>query len=510
MYEELARRAQVESNSVLRKAEIHVPSTLSSTDIGDDHVHSLSKVPSSAQLGPHNTAYIFHTSGTSTGIPSSIKQSHYAAIAVLPVIEGSAEKATFTTTPLYHGGIADCFRAWTSGAMVWLFPGADVPITPQNVLKSMEAAEEGSERGKMAPVRYFSCVPYVLQMLLEEEDALEMLRGMDIVGVGGAALSKALGDHLVDEGIQLISRFGSAECGFLLSSNRSFEADKHWDYLRNNSRSDSLMFEECREDSRLAELVVKPSWPYLAKWNRPDGSFATSDVFESHPTIKNAWRYHSRKDGQITLATGKKFDPVPIEEDIAACSPVIREALVFGNGRLDAGVLVFLTIPVEGKNFNDDFETQEELWHLIKTVIAKYPSHARVFRDHVALVRSETPLPRSSKGTLMRGVAEGLFAERINRMYDPHCLPQDPTVQAHGSLYGYDQIKETVRQAVDLVLKDGQELSDEDDFYAHGVDSIMCTHIRAHLKQNLSSFRGRGETPLPWNIVYDCGNIHRY
>ena len=70
-----------------------------------------------------SVAYIHHTSGTSSGLPKPIPQTHRAAVGVLPHIPSSSMKATFTTTPLYHGGIADLFRAWTSDALIWLFSG---------------------------------------------------------------------------------------------------------------------------------------------------------------------------------------------------------------------------------------------------------------------------------------------------------------------------------------------------------------------------------------------------
>lgn len=465
--------------------------------------HDFSNLALTRQATQQSTAFIFHTSGTSNGIPSPIRQSHRAAFAVLPVLDGS-DAATFTTTPLYHGGIADCFRAWSSSALIWLYPGTDTPITTENVQKCLKATEEATGKEKAASVKYFSCVPFVLQMLSEEESALELLKRMEIVGVGGAALSKTLGGRLVDNGIPLISRFGSAECGFQMSSYRDFEADKDWDYLRHDLRSERLEFELCDDGSGLSELIVKLSWPHLAKTNREDGSFATSDLFESHPTIKNAWRHHSRKDGQITLSTGKKFDPAPIEAEIAACSPLIRETMMVGNGRYCAGVLVFLSISQEeARNLN----LWEDLWPKIEATISKYPSHVRCFISNCSFVTNQPPLPRSSKGTLMRGVVEKMLAELIDRVYGigplENMAPDGPSSLA------LENAKELVRGTVGQVLKSGQHLEDEDDFYTHGVDSIMCTRIRASLEQRLVVFSIEGESKLPWNVVYDCGNIKR-
>jgi hypothetical protein len=110
-------------------------------------------------------------------------------------------------------------------------------------------------------VKYFSSVPYILQMMEADEKGLEFLQGMEIVGVGGAALPAEVGDRLVKNKVNLISRFGSAECGFILSSYREFSVDKDWQYLRNYNPPKLVEFEG-REDG-LAELVIKPGWPHM-------------------------------------------------------------------------------------------------------------------------------------------------------------------------------------------------------------------------------------------------------
>jgi acyl-coenzyme A synthetase/AMP-(fatty) acid ligase len=206
-------------------------------------------------------AYLHHTSGTSSGLPKPIPQSHRAAIGVLPHLPKIPTVASFTTTPLYHGGIADLFRCWTSNAMIWLFPGKDVPITARNICSSLDVAKSYASTEGLPKVKYFSSVPYILQMMEAEERGLELLRGMEIVGVGGAALPAEVGDRLVKNKVNLISRFGSAECGFLLSSYRDFEADKDWQYLRNYNPPKLVEFE--KRDDDLAELVIKPGWPHM-------------------------------------------------------------------------------------------------------------------------------------------------------------------------------------------------------------------------------------------------------
>lgn len=97
--------------------------------------------------------------------------------------------------------------------MVWMFPGKEVPITARNILKSLDCATNSMQEAKSPEVKYFSSVPYVLQMMAADTEGLKTLAEMDIVGVGGAALPPSIGDDLVKAGVNLVSRFGSAECG---------------------------------------------------------------------------------------------------------------------------------------------------------------------------------------------------------------------------------------------------------------------------------------------------------
>lgn len=64
-----------------------------------------------------------------------------------------------------------------------------MPITPKNILKCLSAIKTWSDAGTARPtVKFFSSVPYILQMFSEDDDGLACLQEMDIVGVGGASL----------------------------------------------------------------------------------------------------------------------------------------------------------------------------------------------------------------------------------------------------------------------------------------------------------------------------------
>ncbi|PHH91700.1 hypothetical protein CDD83_10617 [Cordyceps sp. RAO-2017] len=333
-------------------------------------------------------AYFCHTSGTSSGLPKPIAQMHFGVVGALPRFCQRHEPATFSTTPLYHGGLADCLRAWTSGALIWLFPEGLAPVTTANLLEAVRYA-----RSRCAvPIRYFSSVPYVAQRLAEEDAGIKLLRSMDLVGVGGAAVPAAVGDRLIDAGVNLLSRFGSAECGFVMSSHRDYARDREWQYLRPLGGPGLLAFEP-RGDG-LSELVVKPGWPSMVKTNRGDGSYATSDLFEPHCSRPNSWRYHSRADAQITLVNGKKFDPSPLEAAISASTPLVRDVLIFGAGHDYPGILLFTT-----RSDLPPRDVTNSVWPEIDRLNAGSQSHARITKSMLVVVPvrdDQAPLDKST------------------------------------------------------------------------------------------------------------------
>ncbi|CAD0096493.1 unnamed protein product, partial [Aureobasidium mustum] len=462
--------------------------------------HSLSDImaqeafdsPSFPEVKETDVAYLHHTSGTSSGVPKPIPQTHRAGAGVLPSFPDGKQCAMFTTTPLYHGGVADAFRAWTSGALIWLFPGKGIPITAANVIKCLSAAEKSAEQG-LPPVKYFASVPYVLQMMEADEQGFKYLQNMDIVGVGGAALPAEVGDRMVGKGINLISRFGSAECGFLMASHRDYAKDKEWQYLRSNAGAEYLTFE--KNEDGLAELVIKPGWPHMAKKNRDDGSFATADLFAPHDSISNAWRYHSRADSQLTLITGKKFDPAPLEGAIATAD-LLDDVLIFGNAQPFPGALLFRS---ETARDIPDHDLVQKVWPAIEKLNSESQDHARIPKKMlVAMAVLDQPLEKSSKGTLQRSVVEARFAQDIDKAYTNM-----------GSFNVGDvpdeKVRDVIIEMIESIVPKKTKLEDNTDLFSYGVDSVAGMQIRYGLRQLLP----QSTKQLPLNVVEDCGTVKR-
>ncbi|KAF2015863.1 hypothetical protein BU24DRAFT_391156 [Aaosphaeria arxii CBS 175.79] len=437
-------------------------------------------------------AYLHHTSGTSSGLPKPIPQTHRGAIGVLPHLPNN-KKSTFTTTPLYHGGIADLFRAWASDSLIWLFPGHGIPITARNVCLCLDAANNCTAMKRTSPVGYFSSVPYVLQMMEGDEVGLNRLKSMDIVGVGGAALPIEIGDRLVSNGVNLISRFGSAECGFLLSSYRDFAKDKDWQYLRNANPKELLSF--VPQEGDLFELVVRPGWPHMAKKNRPDGSFATADLFAPHPTVECAWIYHSRADAQLTLITGKKFDPAPLEAAIAT-SHLLDDVLIFGNGRAFPGALLLRSKESGSLSDNDLLEC---LKPHINRLNKESQAHAQIpYNMLVSLPHQRQGLEKSSKGTIIRKAAEERFRQDIEAAYDKLESTNQVTVAD-------EDLPKYLAGMVQSITSSESPPNPTKDLFSYGIDSVASMQLRSRLR----SLIPKSSDNLPLSIVEDCGSIER-
>jgi len=459
-----------------------------------------STAPTSQEKGT-DTAYLRHTSGTSSGLPKPIVQSQLGAVGVLARLPASdCPAATFSTTPLYHGGLADCFRSWSCAAPIWFFPESKAPITCANILKAVSFARDNTITGGGASARdsvnYFSSVPYVLQMLSEEQEGINMLKTMDLVGVGGAALPAVIGDRLVDNDVRLVSRMGSAECGFLLSSDRDYASDKEWQFLRCAVDDPDILAFEPQAGSELCELVAKPKWPLRNKTNREDGSFATSDLFQRHETIPNAWKYHSRSDAQITLANGKKFDPAPLEDAIrAALGKVLQDVLVFGAGQEYPGAILF------GKS-TDDTEAGilEKSWPAIEELNKSSSNQARLSKTALVCVvpqdASKKPLEKSSKGTLLRKQAEERYKDDIESVYSS-CKSSG----ARRDNVSDEELPDALLEEFTNVL--GRPLDMNKDLFQQGVDSMACIQLRRMIS---TTFLSKDQV-LPLNVIYDYGTV---
>lgn len=472
-------------------------------------------IPASFPFNPNvdNVAYILHTCVSSSDLPEPVPQSHLSAVSVLPHLPHADGHATFSATPLYHGGVIDCLRAWASGATIHLFPSTQ-PITAANVHAAVDRAN--SYLHGTYPVRYFTCESDLLQSLSRETSdsgekiGLRLLQQMELVGVPGPGLSPMIGGYLVASDVKLVMRYISAECGFMLSSHRDYQSDREWSYFRADPmlQPDYYDFEPQAQSGKkgsvpLFEFVIKSKWPTRRATNRPDGSFATADLFERHPTIPDTWQYHGRAGEHVTLLDGTTFDPAPVEEALLASEVgrrMLVDAMVFGMGRETPGVLLS---PMWAESFVGNEHVVDEVWPTIEKMNKMSQSQVKIPRSGLVVARMEVQtgkqlrLPRNSKGLLLRGQTERMFTKDIQAAYSS-------VKDSDGNRENVpdDKVMDELTRLFDETM--GRHMDTKSNLSAQGIDSTVCSHLRNRISK---TFFPDLEVPLPPNIIQAQGSI---
>lgn len=169
--------------------------------------------------------------------------------------------------------------------------------------------------------------------------------------------------------------------------------------------------------------------------NRPDGSYATKDLFLRHPEHDDWYKYIGRLDDTLVQTLGEKTNPVPIELCIRGNSPYVAEAIVFGAGRPQTGCLI---LPSElGKDLNAE-QLMEKIWPVVEQANAEAPTHSRLLPDMIEFLPYGTQIPVATKMSILRPACYAKFKDLIGEYIltllrsftDPTCRFYLPKVRA--------------------------------------------------------------------------------
>lgn len=140
-------------------------------------------------------AVIIHSSG-STGLPKPIFLTNASCVGASAV---HMNMRGFLTSPFFHShGFYETFRAIYSGKPLY-FTNYGLPLTREIVLAQLRATKP----------EIFHCVPYVIKLLAESEEGIQILANMKQVLYAGSGCPDDLGDRLVERGVNLCGNYGA-------------------------------------------------------------------------------------------------------------------------------------------------------------------------------------------------------------------------------------------------------------------------------------------------------------
>lgn len=148
--------------------------------------------------------------------------------------------------------------------------------------------------------------------------------------------------------------------------------------------------------------------------------------------------------------------------------------MVVGADRPQLGVLLFPRSPID----KEDVSTV--LKRLLGQANQASPSFAQISEDMCLIVdvsKTAKRLPKSSKGTIQRGLAYEVFADEIKQLYT-----SDSIEQGGAPKRSLPEIEAVVKELITDVAgarSKVDSLHHSTDLFSWGVDSLMATRIRA-------------------------------
>ncbi|KAH9884898.1 acetyl-CoA synthetase-like protein [Xylariomycetidae sp. FL2044] len=444
---------------------------------------------------------VLHSSG-STGRPKPVIITHGALATLdnehnLPTVPGrtnrdstiwqfDGEARVFLVFPFFHlGG----FLFFTVNA---IFRNSSPVLGPPHMIPDGALLKSVLQHQKL---RALFLVPSVVEQLLQEPNGIELFRHVDVVAWAGAPPSPTLGDRLA-EVVYLISPYGSTETFLIPELSLS---PQYWAWHEFNP----LFKHEMRPydaKNRVFELVIfadESTQDTSAVYHTLPGvsEYHTKDLFLQHPENPNIYKYYGRLDDIIVLANGEKVNPVPLEVQLQSHGS-LNGALMVGHGRTKTALLVE---PREPLDEHARSELLESIWPLVEDLNSLVPGQGRVARGMLLVSSPERPLAKTAKGNVVRKLAEQAYADEIDRLYsDDHAPGKLVSVSLKSSVrrvYERENVMEFLRGILAASFSQVAVMSPDEDFYSHGLDSVMTLEITANLRRNVQE---QTSGPVGW------------
>ncbi|KAG6852620.1 putative secondary metabolism biosynthetic enzyme [Blastosporella zonata] len=350
-------------------------------------------------------------------------------------------------------------------------PGPPLIPSPENVLEHMKLTESNA---LIAP-------PTFLQIWAFLPDALEYLQTLEFVTFGGGPLSTKVGNLLVDAGVRLFAMYGATEFG-MATRFIPIVPKYDWEYMQFHEHQ-RLRWVPQGDGTFECQFL---SWERHQTMvdNLPDeNGYATSDLWIPHPTDKSLWKIVGRIDDVIIHSSGEKTVPGPMEA-IVISDPLVRDAIMFGRERDQAGILIEPQSPIDVQNQVELAALRNKIWSSIEEANAIAPAYSRIFKEMILISSKEKPLPRAGKGTILRKAAVKLYEEEINAIYENvKAIVGESSSPPSWSVTDIEAW--LLEQVTDLIS--GGIFNPTADLFEQGFDSLYATSLRLRVANALRS-----------------------
>lgn len=286
--------------------------------------------------------------------------------------------------------------------------------------------------------------------------------------------------------VELVSPFGCTEM-FLIPELVPDPEDWAWHEFNPNFKHEMQLYDINEGTFELVVFANESNKDTTAVYHNLPGvtEFRTKDLFTRHPQKPQLFKYYGRRDDIIVLANGEKFNPLPLEANVQS-HPSLKGAFVVGNRRTQTALLV------EPRDKLDEATRTEllaKLWPLVEESNALVSGQGRIQKGMVLCALPDKPFARTGKGTVIRRLSEAAYKDEIENLYSGSSSQEQATKVALKStvksVYEVSAVIDFLREIFATSFPAAASIGSDQDFFAHGLDSVQTLVIVSSLKRNL-------------------------
>ncbi|EKM60508.1 uncharacterized protein PHACADRAFT_246502 [Phanerochaete carnosa HHB-10118-sp] len=343
------------------------------------------------------------------------------------------------------------------------------------------------EVAKLAKCTGMVALPSFIEAWSHSSEIIEYLKTLNVLLFGGAQLAVSTGDKLVQMGVRLQSTYGGTEFanpsmawgGVLVTIARP---NPDWAWFCAPPDAPNIKWEP--QGDGTYELIVYETDNYdLAVYNVPgERAYATSDLFEPHPTKPDLWKIVGRKDDVVILSTGEKIVPLSQEAYITS-SPLVSGCVMFGREREQPGIFIEpqSSYAVNPNDMAALAAFRDKIWARVEEANAQAPGFAKIFKEMIVVTEPDKPLPRVAKGSIVRKQASVVYEKEIEQLYKMiSASMSNEGIDPPRSWKAADLEPWLTGQAMSLVSHE-QPVALAVDLFQQGFDSLSATFFRNHI-----------------------------
>ncbi|KAG6888349.1 hypothetical protein C0995_009042 [Termitomyces sp. Mi166 len=460
-----------------------------------------------------DVAVILHSSG-STGFPKAIYQthlilSHWAAFPSLIEFRDHKPRVRIAgmMLPSFHtlGIYVQVFYTLFGLNSVGVYPPQ---VTSREMTPMLPTPENILDHTRRTKSNSMITIPTLLQVWAQSHEAVELLKTLFFVGYSGGAVAPKLGDFMVSAGVKLNPGYGGTEFGSPTHAIPRPGDEGDWAYMEFGKRAKVRWMPQ--GDGTFECQFLTTNTHSLPIENLPDvRGYATSDLWEPHPTKDYLWKIVGRIDDVVIHSSGEKTVPGPME-DIVMSSQYVMGTVIFGRAHNQPGILVEpkAQYAIDITDQTQVAKLRNKLWVVIDEANKIAPAFSRIFKEMILITSKDKPLPRTGKGTVMRKMAlkayddeiEGLYATVEQSAKGEEVVP--PVTWEHENVQAW-----LLEQATDI--HSGKVFEVSKDLFEQGFDSatIFRRRIAGALRGSKDNSTVKAAENITQNTIYTYPSI---